>query len=80
MVKEVDYPVLRCLAQEDGAQSAYQIRAKTGFDHRDVHISLRGLLESKLIERAEKTAGHTTYRLTREGKTMIGKETGTECR
>lgn len=73
-MKEVDYPIMRCLVEASEPVTAFVIRAKTGFDHRAVYLSLRGLLEAKLIERAAKGSSGTTYRLTREGRAMISKE------
>lgn len=78
MDKQVDGPVMRCLAESQDPPSAFQIRSKTGFDHRDIYLSLKGLLEAKLIERATRGSSGTTYRLTREGKARVSKEAGKE--
>jgi Fe2+ or Zn2+ uptake regulation protein len=76
--KEIDYPVLRCLSEASDPPTAFVIRTKTGFGHRDIYLSLKGLLEAKLIERVTRGSTGTTYRLTREGKAMISEETGKE--
>jgi predicted transcriptional regulator len=79
MNDEVDNPVLRCLADTQEPLTAFQIRTKTSFDHRTIYLSLRGLLEAKLIERATKGSSGTTYKLTRDGKTMISKVEEEQC-
>ena len=73
MNKEFDGPIMRFLAESEDAQSTRQIKEKTGFDHRDIYLSIKYLLESKMVERVKKGGSSTTYRLTREGKTMISK-------
>ena len=75
MSKDVDGPIMRLLADSEDAQSVRQIREKTGIAHRDTYLSIKGLLETKMIERVKRGGSSTTYRLTREGRAKVSRET-----